>query len=45
MRTRKAGEEEHVLAANEAVCFDASVPPAYRRISIRECSGFVVTQG
>ena len=39
------GEEEHVLAANDAVYFDASVPHGYRRIGSRQCSGFVVTHG
>ena len=45
MRTREVSEEEHVLAANEAICFDASVLHGYRRIGHRECSGFFVTQG
>jgi len=39
------GEEEHVLAANDAVYFDASVSHGYRGIGSRECSGFVVTHG
>jgi hypothetical protein len=45
MRTREAGEEEHVLAAHEAICFDASVLHGYRRIGHPGCSGFFVTQG
>lgn len=39
------GEEEHVLATDDAVYFDASAPHGYRRIGSRECRGFVVTQG
>lgn len=39
------GEEEHVLAADDAVYFDASAPHGYRRIGSRECRGFVVTRG
>jgi transcriptional regulator with XRE-family HTH domain len=38
------GEEEHVLAADDSVYFDASVRHGYRRIGSRECRGFVVTQ-
>jgi transcriptional regulator with XRE-family HTH domain len=39
------GEEEHVLAADDSVYFDASAPHGYRRIGSRECCGFVVTRG
>jgi transcriptional regulator with XRE-family HTH domain len=39
------GEAEHVLAANDAVYFDASASHGYRRIGSRKCTGFVVTQG
>jgi transcriptional regulator with XRE-family HTH domain len=39
------GEEEHVLATDDAVYFDASAPHGYRRIGSRECRGLVVTRG
>ena len=37
------GDVEHVLAAGDAMYFDASVPHAYRRRSGRSCSAIVVT--
>jgi len=39
------GEQEHVLAANDAVYFDAAVAHGYRSVGSRACTGLVVTHG
>src|SRR6478672_2236427 len=36
-------EEAHVLDAGDSMCFDATVPHAYRRAGSRRCSALVVT--
>lgn len=37
------GDDQHDLAAGDAMYFDASVPHAYRRLGTRPCSAIVVT--
>jgi quercetin dioxygenase-like cupin family protein len=36
-------DEEHALETGDAIYFDATLPPAYRRSGGRRCSARVVT--